>query len=70
MARASASFVFGIVLMVWGVAYFILGCIYQVFGMIIWSFVPFFIGYTLVLSEVIIDRKIGSKDRGDDNAET
>jgi hypothetical protein len=64
MVRANASFVFGIVLMAWGVAYFILGCIYQVFGMIIWSFVHFFIGYILVLSEVIISREKDNKDRG------
>jgi hypothetical protein len=63
MVRASASFVFGIVLMVWGASYFILGCIYWVPAMIFWSFVPFFIGYTLVLSEVIISRE-NNKDRG------
>ena len=64
MVRVSASFVFGIVLMVWGTVYFILGCIYWVPAMIFWSFVPFFIGYTLVLSEVIISREKDNKDRG------
>lgn len=64
MARANASFVFGVVLMIWGAVYFILGSIYQVFALIIWSFIHFFTGFSLVLSEVIISSEKRQQRRG------
>ena len=64
MARVNTLLAFGIVLMAWGVVHFVLGYIHHVFAMIIWAMVLFFVGYSLVLGEVIISREESNKDRG------
>ena len=64
MGRVTALFVLGVVLMGLGVAYFIIGWVCGVLGLAIYAFLPLIIGFTTVLSEVIINRHRRNKDRG------
>jgi 4-hydroxybenzoate polyprenyltransferase len=57
MVRVTALFVLGVVLMGLGVAYFIIGWVYDALGLAIYSVLPFIVGFMAVLSEVIINRK-------------
>ena len=70
MVRVTASFALGVVLMGLGVTYFVIGWVYDVLGLVIYSVLPFIVGFMTVLSEVIINRHRENKDRGGDNAET
>ncbi len=64
MVRVTALLVLGVVLMGLGVAYFIIGWVYGVLGLAIYSVPPFIVGFMTVLSEVIINRHRRNKDRG------
>ncbi len=64
MVRVTALLVLGVVLMGLGVAYFIIGWVYGVLGLAIYSVLPFIVGFMTVLSEVIINRNRRNKDRG------
>ena len=64
MVRVTASFVLGVVLMGLGVAYFIIGLVNDMVGLVIYSMLPFIIGFMIVLSEVIINRHRRNEDRG------
>jgi len=70
MVRVTALLVLGVVLMGLGVSYFVIGWVYDVLGLVIYSVLPFIVGFMTVLSEVIINRHRENKDRGGDNAET
>jgi ABC-type proline/glycine betaine transport system permease subunit len=71
MVRVTALFVLGVVLMGLGVAYFIMGWVYDVLGLVIYSVLPFIVGFMTVLSELIINRNRNNKDRGGgDDVET
>jgi 4-hydroxybenzoate polyprenyltransferase len=62
MVKVTALLVLGVVLMVLGIAYFIIGWVYDVLGLVIYSVLPFIVGFMTVLSEVIIERH---KNKGD-----
>ena len=64
MVRGTVMFVLGVVLMGLGVAFFIIGWVYDVLGLVIYSVLPFIVGFMTVLSEVIINRHRNNKDRG------
>ena len=64
MDRVSALFVLGVVLMGLGIAFFIIGWVYDVLGLAIYSVLPFIVGFMTVLSEVIINRHRENKARG------
>jgi len=64
MARVTAPFALGVVLMGLGVAYFIIGLVNDMVGLVIYSMLPFIIGFMIVLSEVIINRHRRNEDRG------
>ena len=70
MVRVTALFVLGVVLMGLGIAFFIIGWVFDVLGLAIYSVLPFIVGFMAVLSEVIINRNKRNKDRGGNNAET
>ena len=60
--RVTASFALAVVLMGLGVAFFIIGWVCGVLGLVIYSVLPFIVGFMTVLSEVIIERH---KNKGD-----
>ena len=64
MVRVTALLVLGVVLMGLGVSYFVIGWVYDVLGLVIYSVLPFIVGFMAVLSEVIINRNGRNKDRG------
>ena len=64
MARVTASFALGVVLMGLGVTYFVIGLANDMLGLVIYSMLPFIIGFMIVLSEVIINRHRRNEDRG------
>jgi len=64
MVRVTASFALGVVLMGLGVTYFVIGLANDMLGLVIYSMLPFIIGFMIVLSEVIINRH---KNKGDGN---
>ena len=64
MARVTASFVLGVVLMGLSVTYFVIGLANDMLGLVIYSMLPFIIGFMIVLSEVIINRHRRNEDRG------
>jgi len=64
MVRVTALLVLGVVLMGLGVSYFVIGWVYDVLGLVIYSVLPFIVGFMTVLSEVIINRHRENKDRG------
>jgi ABC-type proline/glycine betaine transport system permease subunit len=64
MARVTASFTFGVVLMGLGVAYFVIGLVNDMLGLVIYSMLPFIIGIMIVMSEVATNRHREDKDRG------
>ena len=64
MVRVTALFVLGVVLMGLGIAFFIIGWVYDVLGLVIYSVLPFIVGFMAALSEVIIERH---KNKGDGN---
>jgi len=64
MARVTASFALGVVLMGLGVTYFVIGLVNDMVGLVIYSMLPFIIGFMIVLSEVIINRHRRNEDRG------
>ena len=70
MVRVTASFALGVVLMGLGVAYFVIGWVCDVLGLVIYSVLPFIVGFMAVLSEIAINRHRENKDRGGGNAET
>jgi len=64
MVRVTASFALGVVLMGLGVTYFVIGLANDMLGLVIYSMLPFIIGFMIILSEVIINRH---KNKGDGN---
>jgi len=64
MVRVTALLVLGVVLMGLGIAFFIIGWVCGVLGLVIYSVLPFIVGFMAVLSEVIINRNGRNKDRG------
>jgi len=64
MVRVTASFVLGVVLMGLSVTYFVIGLANDMLGLVIYSMLPFIIGFMIVLSEVIINRHRRNEDRG------
>jgi 4-hydroxybenzoate polyprenyltransferase len=62
MVKVTALFVLGVVLMGLGVAYFVIGWVYGVLGLAIFSVLPFTVGFATVLSEVIIERHKNKED--------
>jgi len=65
MVRVTALLILGVVLMGLGVAYFVIGWVCDVLGLVIYSILPFIVGFMVALSEVIINRHREDKDRGD-----
>ena len=64
LVRVTALLVLGVVLMGLGIAFFIIGWVCGVLGLVIYSVLPFIVGFMAVLSEVIINRHRENKDRG------
>ena len=62
MVKVTALFVLGVVLMGLDVAYFVIGWVYGVLGLAIFSVLPFTVGFATVLSEVIIERHKNKED--------
>ena len=69
MVRVTALLVLGVVLMSLGIAYFVIGWVYDVLGLAIYSVLPFIVRFMAVLSEVIINRHRNNKGRGGNDAE-
>ena len=65
MVRVTALLALGVVLMGLGIAFFVIGWVFDVLGLVIYSILPFIVGFMAVLSEVIINRHRENKDRGD-----
>jgi ABC-type proline/glycine betaine transport system permease subunit len=57
MVRATVLFVLGVVLMGLGLAYFVVGWVCDVLGLVIYSVLPFIVGFMVVLSEVLLQRR-------------
>jgi len=64
MVRVTALLAFGVVLMGLGIAFFIIGWVFDVLGLAICSVLPFIVGFMIVLSEIAINRHRENKDRG------
>jgi len=64
MVRVTAPFALGVVLMGLGVAYFVIGLVNDMLGLVIYSMLPFIIGFMIALSEVATNRHRDNKDRG------
>ena len=62
MVKVTALLVLGIVLMGLGIAYFVIGYVYGMLGLAIYSILPFIVGFMTVLSEVIIQRRKNSEN--------
>jgi len=64
MVRVTALLAFGVVLTGLGIAFFIIGWVFDVLGLAICSVLPFIVGFMIVLSEIAINRHRENKDRG------
>jgi hypothetical protein len=66
MVKVTALLVLGVVLMGLGIVYFVMGWMYDVLGLVICSVLPFIVGFMVVLSEIIIERR---KNKGNGNVQ-